>query len=180
MAVRPILTEPNGILRKKSEKVTKVDREVETIIRDLTDTVLSAKDPEGAGLAAPQIGYNKRIAIVRNFMPDPNDPSKELAQNIVMINPKIISKSKETATDWEACLSIPDTYGKVERYKKVKVKAQDINGEVFRLTASGYFAAVIQHEIDHLDGILFIDRVIGETFSEGELEDLHSKSQFKY
>ncbi len=180
MAIRPIVTVPNDVLRQKAEKVTKFDDETKKLIKDLEDTVLSQRDPEGAGLAAPQIGVLKRVVLVRNFMADPNDPSKEVAQNFVLVNPKIVSKSKETIVDWEACLSIPNTYGKVERYKKVKVKALDADGEDIRLTATGYFAAIVQHEMDHLDGILFTDKTIGNLMTEEEIEELYSKAQFKY
>lgn len=177
MAVKTILTFPDPILLKKAGKITKFDDELKTVVQDLLDTVLSAKDPEGAGLAAPQIGVSKRVVIVRNFIPDPNDPSKDIAHNIVLVNPKIISKSKETTLDWEACLSVPNVYGKVERYKKIKIKAQDENGEDFRLNATGYFAAIIQHEMDHLDGILFTTKVVGQTLTESELEELYKKNE---
>ena len=87
-----------------------------------------------------------------------------------MINPKIISQSKDTIVEYEGCLSVPNSYGKVERNKKVKIKAQDESGETIRLTASGFFSAVIQHEIDHLNGVLFTSKTIGGLLTEKEFD----------
>jgi len=170
MAVKPIITIPNKVLREKTEKVKNVDSEVASLAKDLLDTVRVAKDPEGAGLAATQIGVSKRVCVVRNFFKDPANPEKILSEDIILINPKIISNSKETEVDWEGCLSVPDKYGKVERFEKVKITAVGIDGKDIKIKASGYFARIVQHEIDHLDGILFTDKVIGETISEEELE----------
>jgi peptide deformylase len=175
MAVVPILQAPHKTLLKKSEKVKQIDNEIKEIIQNLNDTLLAAKNPEGAGLSAPQIGVLKRICIVRHFYTDPVDPKRSLSQEIVLINPKIISSSPELDIDWEACLSIPDTYGQVERFKKVKVKGLDIDGDEIRLNASGYLARVVQHEIDHLDGILFTTKVIGKTLSEADLDKFESE-----
>jgi peptide deformylase len=170
MAVKPILTIPNQVLLTKSEKVKAIDSEIKAIAKDLLDTVKLAKNPEGAGIAANQIGVTKRIVVVRNFFPDPTNPRKLISEDYVLINPKIISTSKETEIDWEGCLSVPNIYGKVERYRKVKMTALDLNGNEIRLRASDYFAAVIQHEIDHLDGILFTSRMIGKAIPESELD----------
>jgi peptide deformylase len=170
MSAQPIITIPDEVLRKKTEKVKTINEEILKIAKDLVDTVKVAKDPEGAGLAAPQIGVSKRICIVRNFFLDPLDEHKILSEDIVLINPKIVSTSKETDIDWEGCLSVPNAYGKVERYSKVKVSAIGIDGKDIRFKASDFLARTIQHEIDHLDGILFTDRVIGKTITERELE----------
>ncbi|MFA6981825.1 MAG: peptide deformylase [Patescibacteria group bacterium] len=172
MAAVAIRTIPDPILRKKTERVHRVDEEVNKLANDLLDTLNEAQEPEGAGLAAPQLGVLKRIIVVREFLPDPKDPQKYFNQDHVLINPKVISSSKETQVIWEGCLSVPDTYGKVERPKKVKVKANDLEGNELRLKATGYFSSVIQHEIDHLDGILFTDKVTGEMITEEELEKL--------
>jgi len=93
----------------------------------------------------------------------------------VLINPKIVSTSKETEIDYEGCLSVPDVYGKVERYKKIKVDATDISGDRIKIKAQDFFARTIQHEIDHLDGVLFTDRVIGGVISEQEMDVVFSQ-----
>ena len=172
MAVKPIITVPNMILKTKTEKIKQIDEAVLKIARDLIDTVKVAKDPEGAGLAAPQIGVSRRMCIVRNFFADPKDTEKILNEDIILINPKIISRSKEVETDWEGCLSVPDVYGKVERYKKIKIFALGVNGKDIKFKASGFLARTIQHEIDHLDGILFTEKVVGKTITEEELETM--------
>lgn len=172
MPIRPIITIPNKVLVEKTEKVKIIDETVLKLAKDLLDTVKEAKDPEGAGLAATQIGVGKRVCVVRNFFNDPQNPEKILSEDIILINPKIISKSKETELDWEGCLSVPDVYGKVERYTKIKVSALGMDGKDIKFKANGFLARTIQHEIDHLDGILFTKRVIGKTINEKELENL--------
>lgn len=172
MAVKPIITIPNKVLRTKTEKVKQIDSEVLALAKDLLDTVRVAKDPEGAGLAATQIGVSKRVCVVRNFFRDPTNEEKVLSEDVVLINPKIISTSKETEVDWEGCLSVPDKYGKVQRFSKIKISALGVDGKDIKFKASDYFARTIQHEIDHLDGILFTDKVIGGTIGEEELDKL--------
>lgn len=172
MPIRPIITIPNKVLVEKTEKVKIIDETVLKLAKDLLDTVKEAKNPEGAGLAATQIGVGKRVCVVRNFFNDPQNPEKILSEDIILINPKIVSKSKETELDWEGCLSVPDVYGKVERYTKIKVSALGMDGKDIKFKANGFLARTIQHEIDHLDGILFTKRVIGKTINEKELENL--------
>jgi peptide deformylase len=177
MSVVPIVTIPDPILTTKTSKVKVIDDVVKQNIQDLRDTLSVAKDPEGAGLAASQLGISKQICIVRNFFQDPANTHKIIHQDFVLINPKIISTSKETEIDWEGCLSIPDTYGKVERFSKIKITAEDEHGDEFKLKADGFFARTIQHEIDHLNGILFTDRVIGRTISEQQLDAIFEKEE---
>jgi peptide deformylase len=172
MPVRQIITLPNNILRAKAQKVKKIDEEILKIAKDLADTVKLATDPEGAGLAAPQIGASKRICVVRNFFVDPQDPEKVLSEDVLLINPRIISTSKETGVDWEGCLSVPNKYGKVERFNRIKVTALGLDGTDIKFKAADFLARTIQHEIDHLDGIIFTDRVIGKVISEEELEKI--------
>ena len=177
MAVVPILTTPNDILHKPAEKIREFDAETKKLITDLLDTLRDAKDPEGAGLAAPQIGVLKRALIARRFYRDPDNPEIELSKEYVFVNPKIISSSEELVSGMEACLSIPDTYGLVERPKKIKVKALDEHGEVVRKTLTGFMARIVQHEIDHLDGILFTDKLVdGKTYTEQELDAMYSEN----
>lgn len=167
MSIKNILVAPNKILSEKSKKVTQFDSEVATIIKDLIETAVTQKDPEAAGLAAPQIGSNLRIILVRDFKPLPNS-DKLFIENIIMINPKIISKSKTSDIDWESCLSIPNMYGQVKRPDSIKVTYQDEKGNEHKIKAKDFLARVIQHEIDHLDGILFVDKMTGDLITEEE------------
>src|SRR3990167_6763556 len=177
MAVVPIIKIPDEILNQKSEKVGKLDEATKNLIKNLLDTLQAAQNPEGSGLAAPQIGILKRVCIARKFLPNPNNPNKPLIQDVVLINPKIISSSKDVELGWEGCLSIPDEYGKVQRTKKVKIKALNEEGEEVRINASGFFARVIQHEIDHLEGILFTSKLVGNTITEKELDKILEKEK---
>lgn len=170
MAIKQIVTRPNEILSNKTQKVSGVDALTKEILQDLKDTLDSAKEPEGAGLAANQLGYNKSICLVRRFYQDPADEQNTLSKDYFLINPKIISHSKETDVRFEGCLSVPDEYGKVQRYKKIKVKTLDAQGEPVRVTGTGFFGRTLQHEIDHLNGTLFTEKIIGETYTEEELE----------
>lgn len=174
MSVQQIITTPNKILETPCEKV-KFDESTKQLIEDMMDTILNAKNPEGAGLAAPQIGILKRVIIARDFFVHPENPEEVLSKEYVFVNPKIISKSKETDIDYEGCLSIPNTYAKVERAKKIKVKALNENGEKIRLNASGFLARVIQHEVDHLDGVLFTSKMVGEPITEEQLDSMEYK-----
>ncbi len=177
MAIRHIVTVPDPVLRIKTQKINSISEDVKSLARDLLDTLEVAKDPEGAGLAATQIGASKRMCVVRNFFPDPANPQQFIHEDFVLINPKIVSTSKETETDYEGCLSVPDVYGQVERYKKIKVDALNINGERIKLKAQDFFARTIQHEIDHLDGILFTDRVVGKIITEQEMDKLLTQEE---
>ncbi len=171
MAVVPIVKKPNPILDNKTEKVTDFGKETQDIIKNLKDTVDAAEDPEGAGLSANQIGVPKQICVVRNFIQDPLNPEDQFFKETVMINPKITSKSSEKEVDWEGCLSVPDTYGKVSRSIQIKVEYQDEEGKPQKIKAQDFFARVIQHEIDHLDGILFTSKVKGETVDSDYFEN---------
>lgn len=167
MSIKNILTVPNNILSTKSEKIQVIDDNVKKIIQELIETANAQTAPEAAGLAAPQIGYNKRIILVRDFKFLPRE-EKMLITNIIMINPRIISESKELETDWESCLSIPNMYGKVNRPYSVKVIYQDEKGLEKKIKAKDFFARVIQHEVDHLNGILFDSKITGKLISEEE------------
>jgi peptide deformylase len=134
----------------------------------------------GVALAAVQIGELEKVVIVRSDMEDKTDRSF-----IVMVNPKIVQKSGEIITDFEGCLSILDVYGKVPRYNKVKVVAQDLDGREFRITAEGFLARAMQHEIDHTNGTVFIDHIKDQENSfykigdDGNLEALNYDEQVK-
>lgn len=173
MAIKKVVTVPNEILESKCQKVTKFDNDLRKLGQDLVDTVENASNPEGAGLAAPQLGVLKRICVVRKFPEHYDLP----IQNFVLVNPKIIERSKETDVDIEGCLSIPDVYGNVERHSKIKVKAQNLNGDFFEISANGFFGRVIQHEMDHLEGVLFTSKVVGHTYSTQDLEDMGEQEE---
>lgn len=173
MAIKKIVTVPDKILTEKTTKIVKVDESIYELARDLTDTLNNAHKPEGAGIAANQIGSNKRICVVRNFTYNRRFPRGYSAEDFILVNPKIISKSKETETDWEGCLSIPDKYGQVPRHTKIKVEAETLDGNKIEITANDLFARVIQHEVDHLDGVLFTSKVKGKIISEEELDKLY-------
>ena len=172
MSVKKIVTVPNPILNKKTQKIGEITEDIKRLAQDLIDTVKVAEDPEGAGLAATQIGVSKRMCVVRNFFEDPLNPNEIKANDIILINPKITHFSDEKDLDWEGCLSVPDKYGKVDRAWKIKVTAKDIDGNIIKIKAEGFFARTIQHEVDHLDGVLFTTKVTGETLSQAEFDKM--------
>lgn len=174
MPIRKILTIPDKILETKCEEVPEVNSEIKDIIEDLKDTLESSEIP-GAGISANQIGISKRICVVRKFNPDPENTEKETYKEYVLINPEIVKKSEKKATRWEGCLSVPDIYGMVERNEKIKIEALDENNDKVRINTSGYFARIIQHEIDHLNGILFTSKITGETKTEKELDEMYKE-----
>jgi peptide deformylase len=148
MAVREILVLPDKRLRQVSEPVKKIDAGIRKLVSDMFETMY---DAPGIGLAAIQIGTSKRI--VTMDLAKKEEPRKPQ----VFINPELIWSSAETATYEEGCLSIPEIYSDVERPAQVKVKYLDIQGDLHEVEANGLLATCLQHEIDHLNGILFID-----------------------
>ena len=174
MSVVPILTEPNEYLHKECNQVTEFDGDLENLVQNLLDTVRDARDPEGAGLAAPQIGVLKRVCIARDIVDSASNNGNVIIEDRVLINPVLIKSSHEKDIDWEGCLSIPDTYALVERPNKIKIETYDVQGKKFQLKAKGFFARVIQHEMDHLDGKLITDsdRLIGKTLTQKEFDNM--------
>ena len=148
MALRKILTEPNETLREKSLKVEHVDDEIRNLMDDMLETMYAAP---GIGLAAIQVGVAKRI-IVLDIAPK-DEPKKPM----FFVNPKIISKSDNNSTYEEGCLSVPGQFAEIDRPDKCHISYIDYNGQQKELKAEGMIATCIQHEIDHLEGILFID-----------------------
>lgn len=147
--VLPILTYPNKILRQKAKKVKNPkDPEIKELALDILETLEKAN---GLGLAAPQIGKSLQLCVVKN---DRDSESK----TYILINPKIISKSWKKEIGEEGCLSFPEKFIPVKRHVKVKVSALDREGKKLIIKASGLLARAFQHEIDHLNGILFIDK----------------------
>lgn len=146
---------PNPILKKKSQKVKKITSEIENLGQEMIK--IMAKN-EGVGLAAPQIGKLKRIIIVQPIKEGFSE-GRDKKKPQVFINPKIIKKSKKTIIDEEGCLSFPGLFLKIKRAKEIEIEALDEKGEKINYKAQGLPARIIQHEIDHLDGILFIERI---------------------
>jgi peptide deformylase len=148
MAKREILVLPDARLRAIAEPIAKVDAEIRKLAKDMLDTMY---DAPGIGLAAPQIGEMKRI-VVMDLAKDGEKPDP-----IVMINPEILKYSEETITSEEGCLSIPEIYYDVERPAEITVKYTDLEGKEVEREAKERLAICIQHELDHLDGVLYID-----------------------
>jgi peptide deformylase len=161
LAIKKVVFYPAEILEVPCKEVTKFDRKLGKILDDMYDTMI---EYDGVGLAAPQIGLDMRVAIV-----DIDDESG----TIEMINPKIVTTSGEQ-TDPEGCLSFPGLYGEVKRPNFVKIEALDRKGRKYSLEAEGFLARAIQHEMDHLDGILFTSKVI-RYLEEDELKGVESE-----
>jgi len=148
MAKRPILVLPDPRLRAIADPVEKIDDGIRQLAKDMLDTMY---DAPGIGLAAPQIGEMKRVVVMDLAKEDePADP-------IVMVNPEILDLSEETTTTEEGCLSIPELYYDVERPAEVTVRYTDLDGKMQEVEARERFAICVQHELDHLDGVLYID-----------------------
>lgn len=155
---KDIITLPNQSLRKRSQKVGFIDDSIKNLIKDMSDALLdweaSRKHEVGVALAAVQIDVHKRVVIVRNDFDNKDDHSFT-----VFINPEITKYEGNLIEDFEGCLSVRDIYGKVPRYEKVRVKALDENGNEFRIKLDGFLARILQHEIDHTNGMVFVDHI---------------------
>jgi peptide deformylase len=172
-----IIALPNPHLRQKSRKVGIVTDDIKGIVEGMESATLdweaSRAHEVGVALAGVQVDQLLKIVVIRN-----NYDNKEDRTFTTLINPQITKVEGELMEDFEGCLSIKDVYGKVPRHSKVKVKALDLNGKEFRITAEGFMARILQHEIDHTNGIVFIDHIKEnpEAFyklkDDGELEQL--------
>ena len=152
MALRQILTEPNQILRKKSLPVDKVDEDLQKLMDDMAETMYAAP---GIGLAAIQVGVPKRVIVLDIA---PKDQPKDQPKNpMFFVNPEIITKSENSSTYEEGCLSVPGQFAEINRPDKCHIKYLNYYGQPKELVAEGMLATCIQHEMDHLEGILFID-----------------------
>ena len=148
MAIRPILTIPDRFLRKRAKPVERVDAELRRLMDDMLATMYEAP---GIGLAAPQIGVSRRLIVM--------DPAKDDAPKtpLVMVNPEILDRSEELRLHDEGCLSIPDFTAEIERPAKIRVAYIDREGKPQETELEGIWSTLVQHEVDHLNGILFID-----------------------
>lgn len=158
MKKEDIITLPNPHLRQKSAKVSLVTPEIVKLVDDLTSVALDWEDSRpheiSAAIAAVQINNLHRVVIIRSDFDD-----KAIRDFVALINPKIIKLEGKITKDYEGCLSVPDVYGLVPRHDKVRIKATDIYGNEVRFKADGFLSRIIQHEIDHTNGIVFIDHI---------------------
>lgn len=156
--MKKVITTPDPRLRMKSRKVNQITDDAHTIIADMLKASLDWEDKHpfelSAAIAAPQLGVNQRIILVRDDLDDKKNNSFT-----ALINPEVIKTEGKIQRDYEGCLSVPEIYGLVPRPKKVKIKALLEDGHEVRIKAEGYLARCLMHEIDHLNGILFIDHI---------------------
>lgn len=179
-----IITLPHSHLRQRSKKVGVINEDIRELIDGMSTATLdweaSRSHEVGVALAAVQIDHLLRIVIIRNSFEDKQDRTFS-----VFINPEITKYEGTVEEDYEGCLSIKDIYGKVPRHTKVRVKALDIDGREFRVTAEGFLARVFQHEIDHTHGIVFIDHIKDKEDAffrldeEGHLEKLDYENDIR-
>ena len=153
-----IITLPNPHLRQKSARIHVVTDDVRKLVQDMTDASLDWEDSRpheiSAALAAVQIDTLERVVIIRSDFED-----KAVREFTPLINPEIVKYEGQLISDYEGCLSVSSFYGKVPRYSRVRVKALDLDGNEVRFKADGFLARVIQHEIDHTNGIVFVDHI---------------------
>lgn len=158
MALRKIVTLPEPVLRRKAHPVTTFDKGLQTVIEDMIETM---RDAPGVGLAAPQIGLSERLIVVEYYEheEDEEEENEEAPKKVwAMINPEIVKASEEKVMGVEGCLSIPNLVGEVERHAAIQVKGLNRHGKPMKVKAEGWLARIFQHEIDHLNGVLFPDR----------------------
>lgn len=154
MALREIRIYGDPVLRQKATAIEEMDDEVRTLAADMLETLA---DAEGVGLAGPQVGVRRRIIVVHPPPASDDSPEREPAR--VYVNPEVVSSSGPQESAEEGCLSIPGVYEVVKRPRNVKVRALDLEGERVEIEVEGMLSRIIQHEIDHLDGVLFVDRI---------------------
>jgi peptide deformylase len=144
---------PNPLLSEKSKKITLIDDSIKKLADDMAETMkgYGTEEESGVAIAAVQVGVPIRMTVVR----DDDEPDGYF----VLINPEVVKGSKQEILDMEGCMSVPQKYGKVSRFEKVKVKGLDINGKKIEVKADGLMARILQHEIDHMNGKLFLNHV---------------------
>jgi peptide deformylase len=167
MPLLPIAIMPDPILRRKAHKVTVFDQNLKTLVADMIETM---RDAPGVGLAAPQVSVASRIIVIEYGDEEENQDKKLY----VVVNPELTFPTEETLIGVEGCLSVPGLVGEVERYQDVVVRGLNRQGKPIKIKASGWLARIFQHEIDHLDGIVYTDRAtrIWKPKIEEEVEDV--------
>jgi peptide deformylase len=170
MSVIPIVKIPAQVLSTKCDTIREITPDVKRIAKDLLDT-FRHPDTHGVGLAAPQLGHSLAMCAVVRHIKD------HKPQEFLLINPKITKSSTATDITWEGCLSIPDLYCRVQRSKSIAVEYIDLEGKPQKIKATGFFARVIQHEFDHLQGVLITDKCIGKSLTEKGLDEYLAKEK---
>lgn len=174
-----IIKLPNDHLRQKSTRVSQFNPELAKLVKDMESATLDWEDHRehelGVALAAVQIDKLQKVVIIRNDFDNKDDRTF-----LALVNPKIIRTEGDMTLDYEGCLSVPDFYGLVPRYERVKIKAQNLKGEEFRLSAEGFLARVLQHEIDHTAGIVFVDHIKDDEEAFFELDPSGKLKPIKY
>ncbi|NTU56977.1 MAG: peptide deformylase [Anaerolineales bacterium] len=156
MTLRKIVTLPDPVLRRKARAITKFDKDLGPLIDDMVETM---REAPGVGLAAPQIGLPERLIVIEYYEREEDEENEEAPKKVwAMINPEIVKSSEEMLMGVEGCLSIPGLLGEVERHAEVQVKGLNRHGKPMKIKAKGWLARIFQHEIDHLNGVLFPDR----------------------
>ena len=158
MSILKVARLGHPVLRKIAESVSEKELRSETTRQFVDDMIETMKEYDGVGLAADQVHVSKQIAVLE-VADNPRYPEKPLVPLTVLINPLITPLTEEFEDDWEGCLSIPDMRGKVPRYKSIRVQALDRNGAPLDFVANGFHARVVQHEWDHLNGKVYLDRM---------------------
>jgi peptide deformylase len=156
MTLRTIVTLPDPVLHRKARAVTTFDKDFQTLVDDMIETM---RDAPGVGLAAPQVGISDRLLVVEYYVNEEAEDAEDQAKKRVwvLVNPEIVKASEEKVMGVEGCLSIPNLVGEVERHETVQIKGLNRHGQAMRIKASGWLARIFQHEIDHLNGIVFTD-----------------------
>lgn len=157
MALRKIVTLPEPVLRRKAHAVTSFDADLQTLVDDMIETMRAAP---GVGLAAPQVGVSRQLIVVEYAEEDDVDETAEQAKKklYVMANPQVVRTSTEMVDGVEGCLSVPNLVGEVERHTTIHLKGLNRHGQAMKLKAEGWLARIFQHEIDHLNGVIFTDK----------------------
>lgn len=156
MAILDIVTFPDPFLRLKAKPVKKFDKELQSLIDSMFETM---RNEPGVGLAAPQIGESLQLVVIEYAEePEDEDEPAPKPKRYVLVNPEIVERSEEMVEAMEGCLSIPGLIGQVERHEAITVKALTRHGKPQKVKADGWMARIIQHELDHLDGVLYTDR----------------------
>lgn len=176
MAILDVVKLPNPILRQKTRPLTRFDAEIQTLIDNMVETM---REKNGVGLAGPQVNFPYRLAVIES-LPKRDENNNEIENSrelFVIANPEIIWSSREVSDGIEGCLSIPGYLGEVERHETIRVRCLDRYGRKIRLRLEGWTARIFQHEIDHLNGSLYIDKLTapGNFWTEEEFEQKFGK-----
>jgi len=166
MTIRDISIYSEVVLRQQAETVEKFDSKLDKLIGDMIETM---REAPGVGLAAPQIGVSKRVIVVEFGHEQDESIPKQL---YVVVNPEIVSESKEKVSGIEGCLSVPSVVGEVDRAEVVTVRGQNAQGKRIKIRAQGWLARIFQHEIDHINGVLYTDRA--ENLWQPEPDEMES------